>query len=179
MVDPEEDPRVTRYREELLKCEWTPALPSPDPRRHPMPIEPIEPGHAPAGIVADPYVDNVWKALEREQDIIPERVEVFDGRELTREENDLFRAFAEQVRTELDRRACAIGFRVPRCDPENMGKGFRFYWTRSNGYSGHLDYHYDDMIRFMRAGESEKFGEPIGREMIAGILAALKEQVPE
>jgi hypothetical protein len=144
-----------------------------------MKIEPIEPGAPPAGIIADPYVDKVWEALEREQDIIPERVEVLEGRELTREENDLFRAFAEQIRTELDRRACAIGFRVPRVDPESLGKGFRFYWTKqSNGYMGHLDYHYDDIVRFMRAGESTKFGEPIGREMIAGILAALKEQVP-
>jgi hypothetical protein len=68
---------------------------------------------------------------------------------------------------------------VPRVDPESLGKGFRFYWTKqANGYMGHLDYHYDDIVRFMRAGESTKFGEPIGREMIAGILAALKEQVP-
>jgi hypothetical protein len=135
---------------------------------------------ATAGIVADTYVDGVLEALEREIDLIPERQEVFEGRELSRDEQDLFRGFAEQVRFELDRRAVSVGFRVPRVDPEHMGRGFRFYWTKRGGeQQGHVDYHYDDVIRFMRDGETpEKFGEAIGRRMIDGILKALVESVP-
>ena len=131
------------------------------------------------GIVADPYVDGVYEALEREIDIIPERQEVYGGRGLSRDEEHLFKAFAEQIRTELDRRACAIGFRVPRVDPEHMGYGFRFYWSARGGErQGHVDYHYDDMIRFMRDGfRPEKFGERVGREMIDGLLKALVEGV--
>lgn len=141
--------------------------------------EPIEPGHAPAGIVADPYVDGVLEALEREIDLIPERQEVYEGKELTRDELELFRSFAAGIRAELDRRACSLGFRVPRVDPECMGKGFRFYWTKSGGREGYIDYHYDDVLRLMRSGEqSAKFGEPIGRQMIAGLLEALTREVP-
>lgn len=142
---------------------------------------PIETGQAPAGIVADKYVDGVLEALERECDLIPERQEVFEGRELSRDEEHLFRSFAEQVRFELDRRAASLGFRVPRVDPEHMGRGFRFYWTKrgESAQQGHIDYHYDDVIRFMRDGETpEKFGEAIGRRMIDGILKALVESVP-
>jgi hypothetical protein len=131
------------------------------------------------GVVKDTYVDNVLEALEREIDLVPERQEVFEGRELSRDEQHLFRSFAEQVRFELDRRACFVGFRVPRVDPEHMGRGFRFYWNKRNsGLSGHLDYHYDDVLRFMRDGDvSAKFGEAVGRSMIDGILKALVEQV--
>lgn len=130
---------------------------------------------APAGIVADPYVDSVLEALERECDLIPERQEVFEGRELSADEELLFRRFAEQIRADVDRRACSFGFRVPRVDPEHMGRGFRFYWTNSRGAYGHVDYQYDDVLRFMRDGETAaKFGEPIGRQMIAGLLDALK-----
>lgn len=144
------------------------------------PPEPREIGATP-GVVADPYVDNVLEALEREIDLVPERQEVFDGRELSRDEQHLFNAFAEQVRFELDRRATAIGFRVPRVDPEHMGRGFRFYWTKrgESNQAGHVDYHYADVIRFMRDGDNpEKFGEAIGRRMIDGILKALVESVP-
>lgn len=140
--------------------------------------EPIEPGHAPAGIVADSYVDGVLEALEREIDLIPERQEVYEGKELTRDEEHLFRQFAEGIRMELDRRACSLGFRVSRVDPECMGRGFRFYWTKG-AFGGHVDYHYDDITRLMRSGEqSAKFGEPIGRQMIAGLLDALTREVP-
>jgi len=147
------------------------------------PAEPREIGATP-GVVADPYVDSVLEALEREIDLVPERQEVFDGRELSRDEQHLFNAFAEQVRFELDRRATAIGFRVPRVDPEHMGRGFRFYWTKRTARGefireGYLDYHYADVIRFMRDGDNpEKFGEAIGRRMIDGILKALAESVP-
>ena len=131
------------------------------------------------GIVKDAYVDGVLEALEREIDLVPQRQEVFEGRELSRDEQDLFRGFAEQVRLELDRRACLAGFRVPKVDPEHMGRGFRFYWTKRNsGLAGHLDYHYDDVLRFMRDGDvSAKFGEAVGRSMIDGMLKALVEQV--
>jgi len=142
--------------------------------------EPKEIGATP-GVVADPYVDGVLEALEREMDLIPERNEVFEGRELSRDEEHLFRSFAEKVRFELDRRAAGIGFRVPRVDPEHMGRGFRFYWTKrgESTREGYVDYHYEDVIRFMRDGETpEKFGEAIGRRMIDGILKALVESVP-
>jgi len=133
---------------------------------------------APAGIVADAYVDGVLEALEREMDLIPERQEVYEGKELTRDELELFRAFASQIRVELDRRACPLGFRIPRVDPECMGKGFRFYWTKASGAGGYVDYHYDDMVRLMRNGEqTAKFGETIGREMIKGLLGALVREV--
>ena len=147
------------------------------------PAEPREIGATP-GVVADPYVDNVLEALEREIDLVPERQEVFDGRELSRDEQHLFNAFAEQVRFELDRRAAGVGFRVPRVDPEHLGRGFRFYWTKRTARGefireGYLDYHYADVIRFMRDGDNpEKFGEAIGRRMIDGILKALVESVP-
>ena len=134
---------------------------------------------APAGIIADPYVDGVLEALEREIDLIPERQEVYEGKELSRDELELFRMFAGQIRAELDRRACSLGFRIPRVDPECMGKGFRFFWTKSDGREGYVDYHYDDVIRLMRSGEqSAKFGEAIGREMINGLLEALVKAVP-
>ena len=144
--------------------------------------EPKEIGATP-GLVKDEYVDNVMLALEREADLIPERQEVFEGRELSREEETLFRQFAEQIRLELDRRACPLGFRVPRVDPENMGKGFRFFWTRyTQGEAtrlGHVDYHYDDVLRFMRDGDSSvKFGEAVGRKIIDGILKSLLSAVP-
>lgn len=148
-------------------------------RARSLPDAPLPEIGATPGVVTDPYIDSVMEALEKEQDFIPERQEVFEGKELTREEEHLFRSFAEQIRSELDRRACSLGFRVPRVDPEHMGKGFRFYWNRSNGYHGHVDYHYADVIRFMRAGESDKFGEPLGRAMVKGILDALASQVPQ
>lgn len=137
--------------------------------------EPVAAGtQAPAVRVADTYVDGVLEALEREIDLVPERQEVFEGRALSADEELLFRRFAEQIRAEVDWRVCAFGFRVPRVDPEHMGHGFRFYWT-ARGREGHVDYHYDDVLRFMRDGETAaKFGEPVGRAMILGLVEALK-----